>query len=677
MHVADFGIVADLFSWTDWLKSLSAVGDVHELPPEFWALAALAVVADARPFPGRGPLRLFGAVFVSIAFTFAIVLVWGAWPAIAVQWLAVLAAAFRRRWGVEQTAVVLVRFALAFIAADTVLDIGVVPEFKVGSFIDGKDSLYLLAAAVTWFVVYYGAFAVWLVLRNQGPIQRALTRPLGYEALWTGALLLIAPLIVGVPTVWSLWLAILPVLAVNQVAWLYTRLDNQLQHDQLTGLLSRRALVGEIGELVTSRRRGQAVEPEDRFALLLLDLDQFKQFNDALGHATGDRLLRVVGQRLVAAVPSADSVARLGGDEFAVIARGKDGPSARTMAEELADVLAAPATLDDQPLYLSASIGVALFPEDGEDYATLMRHADAAMDEAKHHSDPVARYDAEFDQDSAARLSLLADLRRALEDPARHSEITLHYQPQVLISSGETVGVEALLRWHHPERGWVNVEEVIRVAEHSPVMRQLTRRIVYDVVQQLAHWNATGMIQRASINVSGRDLDTVDLPRYLADTLRGAGVARQQVKVEVTETALFGDPELAQAAIQELARLGIDFSLDDFGTGYSSLAHLRRLPVSEIKIDRSFVRRMVTDSDDRAIVESIILLGRTLRLRVVAEGVEDEPTARMLLEAGCDIAQGWLYAPAMPADELLAWLASHPASAKTVSRHSGGGGSAP
>jgi EAL domain-containing protein (putative c-di-GMP-specific phosphodiesterase class I) len=200
---------------------------------------------------------------------------------------------------------------------------------------------------------------------------------------------------------------------------------------------------------------------------------------------------------------------------------------------------------------------------------------------------------------------------------------------------------------------------------------------VYDVVQQLAHWNATGMIQRASINVSGRDLDTVDLPRYLADTLRGAGVARQQVKVEVTETALFGDPELAQAAIQELARLGIDFSLDDFGTGYSSLAHLRRLPVSEIKIDRSFVRRMVTDSDDRAIVESIILLGRTLRLRVVAEGVEDEPTARMLLEAGCDIAQGWLYAPAMPADELLAWLASHPASAKTVSRHSGGGGSAP
>src|SRR6185369_14003566 len=174
--------------------------------------------------------------------------------------------------------------------------------------------------------------------------------------------------------------------------------------------------------------------------------------------------------------------------------------------------------------------------------------------------------------------------------------------------------------------------------------------------------------------------DTVELPRYLAETLRSAGVARQQVKVEVTETALFGDPELAQAAIQELARLGIDFSLDDFGTGYSSLVHLRRLPVSEIKIDKSFVKRMATDSDDRAIVESIILLGHTLRLRVVAEGVEDEPTARMLLECGCDIAQGWLYAPAMPADELLAWLASHPANAKnakTVSRHGGGHGSAP
>jgi diguanylate cyclase (GGDEF)-like protein len=635
---------------------------VGQLPPEYWALAVLAVVADARPFPARGPMRPFGAIFVSITFTFSIVLVWGAWPAVVAQTLAVAGVAIRFRWDLERTMLLIVRFALAFIAADTVLDLGVRPAFRFGALIDGKESLYVLAAGATWFAVYYAVFALWIVIRHRVSTRQVFHRN---ELLWTAALLLIAPLIVGAPTVWSLWLALLPVLVINQVAWLYTRLDYQLRHDQLTGLLSRRALLGEISELVKSRRRGQPADVDGRFALLLLDLDEFKQVNDGLGHSTGDRLLRVVAERLSAAVPKTDAVARLGGDEFAVIAKRKDGPGARALAEYVAEVLSAPAILDDQPLYVSASIGVALFPDDGEDYATLMRHADVAMYEAKHHSDPVARYEADFDQNSATKLSLLADLRRALEDPAHSSEITLHYQPQVLIGSGEMVGVEALLRWRHPQRGLVNVEEVIQVAEHSPVMRDLTRRVVREVVDQLARWNEAGVPQRASINVSGRDLDTTDLPHYLADTLLRAGVPRKQLKVEVTETAL-GDPDPSQAAIHELARLGIGLALDDFGTGYSSLVHLRRLPVSEIKIDRSFVRRMATDPEDRAIVESIIGLGRTLRLRVVAEGVEDERTAGMLLRSGCDIAQGWLYASAMPADDLLLWLGGHPPNAETA-----------
>jgi diguanylate cyclase (GGDEF)-like protein len=672
--------VSDPISWTGWLRSLSTVDSVRQLPPEFWALAVLAVIADARPFPTRGPLRLFGAIFVSITFTFSIVLLWGSLPAIGVQTLAVLAGSFRLRWGVERTLLLLVRFAAAFVAADTVLDIGVRPVFHVGAQITGQASLYVLAAAAVWFAVYYGVYLLWIVLRYGVPIHRVFTRTLGYESLWTAALLLIAPLIIGVPTVWSLWLALLPVLVINQAAWLYTRLDNQLRHDQLTGLLSRRAFIGEIGELVRPRRRRQPAESDDRFALLLLDLDQFKQVNDGLGHTTGDRLLVVVAERLTSAVPATDAVARLGGDEFAVIAKGQDGPGARALAEDIAKVLAAPAVLDEQPLYVSASIGVAVYPEDGADYPTLMRHADVAMYEAKHHSDPVARYDVDLDQHSATKLSLLADLRRALEDPAHFDEITMYYQPQVVISSGEMVGVEALLRWHHPQRGQVNVEEIIQMAEHSPIMRELTRRVVREVVQQLATWNAEGMTQHVSINVSGRDLDTMDLPHYLVETLRRTGVAREQVKVEVTETALFGEPVPSQPAVQELARLGILLALDDFGTGYSSLVHLRRLPVAEIKIDKSFVGRMATDPEDRAIVESIILLGRTLRLRVVAEGVEDERTAGMLVESGCDIAQGWLYAPAMPADDLLVWLAGHPPNvkaARSVSTQRTADGSAP
>jgi diguanylate cyclase (GGDEF)-like protein len=667
MHVTDLGMVADPSRWTTWPRSLSTVGSVHALPPEYWALTVLAIIADARPFPTRGPLRLFGGVFVSITFTFSILLVWGVVPAIVAQTLALLGGAIRLRWGLERTLVLFTAFALAFIAAGAVLAACIPRLFGIGSVITGADSLYILAAAATWFVVYYAVFAIWLASRRYpGSMRQIFARQQGYGLLWTGALLLIAPLIVGAPNVWSLWLAILPVIVVNQVAWLYTRLDHQLQHDQLTGLLSRRALVREIGDLVTARRRGQPADVDERFALLLLDLDQFKQVNDGLGHATGDRLLAVVAQRLSSAVPATDSVARLGGDEFAVIAKGRGGAGAQALAEDIAHVLNAPAVLDDQPLYVSASIGVAVFPDDGDDYPTLMRHADAAMYEAKHHSDPIARYAADFDQNSATRLSLLADLRLALEDPAHLSEITLHYQPQVRISTGEMVGVEALLRWRHPQRGLVNVPEVIQIAEHSPIMRDLTRRVVSDVVDQLARWNAAGFAQQASLNVSGRDLDTMELPNYLAETLRRAGVAPSQVKVEVTETALLGDPEPSQAAIQELSRLGIALALDDFGTGYSSLAHLRRLPVSEIKIDKSFVSRMTANPEDRAIVESIILLGRTLRLEVVAEGVENEQTAYLLLESGCDTAQGWLYAPAMPADELPVWYAAHPPDARAA-----------
>ncbi|WP_243420785.1 EAL domain-containing protein, partial [Micromonospora globispora] len=262
----------------------------------------------------------------------------------------------------------------------------------------------------------------------------------------------------------------------------------------------------------------------------------------------------------------------------------------------------------------------------------------------------------------AAPVAAPAPVRRAAraEDPAVDAgEITMYYQPQIAIATGEVVGVEALLRWWHPRRGMVDPGELIQVAEQSAVMRLLTRRVVDDVVEQLAKWSAAGIALRAALNVSVRDLHTGEIAEQIADRLSRYGVLPDRLQVEITEGALMADPRRVLASITQLHRIGVGIALDDFGTGYSSLQHLRRLPLSEVKVDRSFVLGMADDADDAAIVRSMIELAGALGLRVVAEGVEDERTWRLLHAAGCDVAQGWFHARPMPAEELAAWLARY------------------
>jgi diguanylate cyclase (GGDEF)-like protein len=398
---------------------------------------------------------------------------------------------------------------------------------------------------------------------------------------------------------------------------------------------------------------------EHHFALLVLDIDRFKYVNDALGHAVGDRLLVEIGARLHRAVPDGHLVARLGGDEFAVVApEVETAADARDLAGAISVMLSVPVVLDGLSLDVGGSIGIAMYPAHGDDFATLMRHADVAMYDAKMRGDAVAVYAPEADHNSADRLSLLADLRRALENPDS-AEVAFYYQPQVEMASGLVVGVEALLRWHHPQRGLIDPEELIRVAEHSGVMRLLTLRVIDDVIAQLAKWRANGLVLRAAINVSVRDLHTGEIVDRLADRLAHHEIAAEMLQLEITEGALMADPRRVLTTLQRLHKVGIALSLDDFGTGYSSMQHLRRLPLAEVKIDRSFVLGMVHDSDDEAIVRSIIELAGALGLRVVAEGVEDDRTRRLLVAAGCHVAQGWFYARPMPADELAGWLARY------------------
>ncbi|QSB13649.1 EAL domain-containing protein [Natronosporangium hydrolyticum] len=627
------------------------------LPVAFWLMATIAVVADARPFtpPGR---RQTLAVFPSICLTFAILLAWGLGPALAVQAAAVVVASWRMRHAVWRGLYNLGQYALAFGAAELVLQLGGARPYPLVGLSVGQVAT-VVVATIAWFTVKYGSVTLTIRLRFGESAWRLLRRTMVWEALTYGALLLLSPVLVAAAAASPALvpLVVVPLYAVYRMARLAEDLVGLTRRDPLTGLANRPALASAAAEQVTIHKdlaaRG---DPASRFGLLLVDLDRFKNVNDALGHEVGDQLLVEVGARLQATVGPRDLVARLGGDEFAVLAPRLSGAAeARAFAGRLAAALAEPVRLEGLPLDVSGSIGVAVWPDHGAEVAELLRRADVAMYDAKQRAAPVAVYSPESDHHTPQRLSLLADLRTSLEQPGADG-VTMHYQPQVAVATGEIVGVEALLRWQHPVRGPVPPDQLIKVAEHTAVMRMLTLRIIDEVVAQLARWAAAGESVRASVNVSIRDLHTGDVAERIAGQLRRYGIPPRQLQLEITEGALMADPRRVLATIGALDRLGVAISLDDFGTGYSSLQHLRRLPLAEVKVDRSFVLGMAHDADDAAIVGSIVELAGALGLRVVAEGVEDAQTCQQLADAGCHVAQGWYYARPMPADELLPWL---------------------
>ncbi|MCW3844071.1 EAL domain-containing protein [Micromonospora yasonensis] len=796
--VVAVGVLAVVFS-AGPLAGLPA--RLADLPLAFWTMAALAVACDARPFvpPGR---RETSAVFPSTCFTFAILLGWGLGPAVAVQAVAVAVSGWRMRYALWRTGFNAAQYACALAAAYAVTRLGPGHLFGGGR-LHGRDVAVVFAAVAAWFVVNYALVSSAIRLRFGDRWWPSVRLGLAYELLSTGSLLLLAPVLVAAARASAalIPLVLVPLFAVYRMARLSAEREQLAALDPLTGLPNRKALLTEVAEQVhLHAERAARGEPDAHLALLLLDLDRFKHVNDALGHAVGDRLLVEVSARLADVVTERQLLARLGGDEFAIVVprlTGVDG--ARELADRVVAALAEPVPLDGLPLDVGGSIGVAIFPEHGEDFATLMRHADVAMYDAKHRNDTVAVYAAESDHNSAERLSLLADLRRVLEatpiasveeppagvrgsdgavlapapalagparagrsdvvprngsrgdavrpgdaagrrwlrrrrervevhpddelinrivtgaDPIRRraaralapegpaeatgpagavgttgadgpagaserhpeprggtratggaddpagdpGEITMYYQPQIAIATGEVVGVEALLRWRHPRRGMVDPGELIQIAEQSAVMRLLTRRVVDDVMEQVAKWSAAGITLRAALNVSVRDLHTGEIADQIADRLARYGVHPDRLQVEITEGALMADPRRVLASISHLHRIGVGIALDDFGTGYSSLQHLRRLPLSEVKVDRSFVLGMAEDPDDAAIVRSMIELAGALGLRVVAEGVEDERTWRLLHAAGCDVAQGWFHARPMPAQELATWLSRY------------------
>jgi diguanylate cyclase len=627
--------------------------------PNLWIMTVLGIISGTQAF-FSGPVNSAAdrvIVCPAICFTFAILLCWGLGPAILAQTASVVLVAWRLRRPAMESLEALAQYTLAFSAAAVVLWVGNpdplhhhAPSAMAG------DALACVLAVAAWLGAYWAGGVLIARLRGvnlRAAVHTASARPSHF--LYKTSLVLLSPVLAVAAhvNIGYVPLIFVSLYAVQRMAKLSIQRYRAARLDPLTGLVNRGGLKAAFEELT-----GPARDPDARIALLLADLDEFKHVNDALGHEVGDQLLVAVASRMSDLDTRRGAIARLGGDEFALIAEVRDLSQAQALADELIDALSEPVSLDGLRVDVTASVGIALHSHDTEDFATLMRHADIAMYDAKQHGGAVASYAPGSHQDSLERLALLTDFRRALES-ADCTQIRMHYQPQVSLRTGQVEGVEALLRWRHPTYGDVPTQDLIAMAERSSVMHLLTMRVIEDVIAHVATWSANGAKLRAAINVSTRDLYRDDIVPHLAAELKRHGVNPSQIQIEITEGALLRDPNRVASTVARICGLGVAVALDDFGTGYSSLQHLRKLPISEIKIDRSFVSGMAHNHDDAAIVRSTVEMARSLGIRTVAEGVETEYTRQLLAEAGCTLAQGWLTAYPMPADELTEWLAEH------------------
>jgi diguanylate cyclase (GGDEF)-like protein len=422
--------------------------------------------------------------------------------------------------------------------------------------------------------------------------------------------------------------------------------------DELTGLANRE----RFREAVEQRIAGAG--PDGRFTVMLMDLDRFKEVNDTLGHHYGDVLLRDLGPRLASAIGDDGLVARLGGDEFGILpaSESSDPAAVDGIVSQLSATINQPFTVDELSLEVGASIGVARFPDDGLDSHALMRCADIAMYAAKEAQTDFKIYAAEQNTHSVRRLNVLSDIRHALAG----DEIVVHYQPIVDLDDRTVKGAEGLVRWQHPEHGLIPPAAFVQTVEQTGLIGPLTRHVLEQSIAECAAWRRDGRALSVAVNLSVRNLLDRDLPQEIERMLDSFGLPPDALQLEITESMIMTDPERALATVSRLSDLGMRLSVDDFGTGYSSLANLRRLPIDELKIDRSFVSPMLKDESDLIIVRSTINLGHDLGLRIIAEGVEDAPTLERLAALGCDLAQGYHLSRPMSGNAFNTWLEESP-----------------
>ena len=664
-----------LFAAGWWLSvvaglSLVVVATWNTLPnvahaePAFWVIAGLVLLGELRPVITAGGYDTEGVV-TSHAFVFAAMYLYGPWPAITILAIATLISELARRKAAWKVPFNVGQYSLSVGPAALIMYIWLAnagqPMPTLSEPAIGLAPADLLWVVAGWFAFFFTNNA--LVSMLAGDEGRTFSQDFfddfSYYFITTFAVLALSPLVVFVadqPI--YLPLLLLPLYAVYKTASISREKEHQSLHDALTGLPNRKMILTRLGESIDeARRTGVSV------GFCLLDLDRFKEVNDTLGHHVGDRLLSVAAQRIAGALRPHDVVARLGGDEYAILLDPvRNSAAAAEVAQRVRAALTKPFHLEGMLFELEASVGVAVFPEHGEDVEPIVRRADVAMYLAKEERTGVEVYAADRDKNSASRLSLLGGLRSGLEN----GELQVYYQPKVSLGAGAVVGVEALIRWHHPVRGLVMPDEFIPMAEHSGLMGPLTAFVIDQSLEQVAKWKSAGLNVPVAVNVSMRDLHGPDLVHVVASALERHDLPASMLVLELTERVLTRDSEEVSGTLSSLRRLGVTVSLDDFGTGYSSMVLLKRLPITEIKVDRSFVSRLSLDDEDVTIVRSIVELAHGLGMTAVAEGVETQQVWDLLDDLGCDAVQGWYVSRPMDAEAATSWLLRHPSQQRAL-----------
>lgn len=626
---------------------------VPDAPAAFWAMALGALLVDIPLFglSSKDDPRIRSTL--SICFTFAIFVQWGAGPAIVVQTMAAAVSVIGQRYPLRPALFLVARLTCAVAAANLVVSIvDQRPVTRQGTGLNGGDLLAFLALAAVWAVVSYGLLTIARVALTKGPREAAAEARVDLIGT-ASAVLVVAPLLTTISGWWPLLIAG-PLLVWNRLIRERIEYERLLGREPESGLLNRQALTGGVRAITA----GDLITPAGPrpFGIILVNFESVTAINRTLGREIYEKVVGVASRRLIQAY--GDRAARLSGEGVAILVPDLTEQDAIAATEAAVELLEPLVEVDDIPFALDPAGGVSLSPQHGRDLGTLLMKAELAASEARRHGERAHLYVRRAAELSERRITLLRELRNTLRDRDRHREITVLYQPQVELATGRLVSVEALLRWTHPQRGLIPTDELIEAVEPSEIMHLLTRHVLATVAAQMQRWLEQGDDYQVSVNVSVQDLHEPDFVEEVGQLVRNYGLASERLVIEITERMLITDRERVSQVANELAGQGVGLALDDFGTGYASLQQLRELPLTEVKVDRTYVRGMADNPADAAIVTSVHQLTRALGVRVVAEGVEDQRTADVLAKLPGTIGQGYHFGRPMSAEALEEWRRS-------------------